>query len=168
MLPEEVAALEQDGTVATSEDGRLYFPEGPDDVYNDKKHDRLVDTRSHFGLLLDEDGVTTLGAVLIPLSSTQIKKSKQLMAMLTSVKTESKGRSLTPPTWLNKVRITTVAESNDQGSWHGMKFTAEGFIENVDTYNEGKAFSESVNKGAVSANFAETEDGASAQPDGKF
>ena len=117
--------------------------------------DRLVDTRSHFGLLIDDEAVTQ---VILALSSTQIKKSKQLMSMLSSARINGQQ----PPTWMNKIRITSVSESNDKGSWYGLRFEAEGFIESAALYEAGKSFHSTVSAGEAKVSYD------SASEDDKF
>ena len=96
--------------------------------------------------------------MLLPLSSTQIKRSKQLMSMLSSAKVQGPKGLVTPPTWMNKIKITTGLESNDQGSWYGVRLEADGFIQDKDLYEAGKAFHEAIAAGEAKANFAEARD----------
>jgi hypothetical protein len=149
-LPEDVAIMRAEGR-AVEIDGRLFVPD-VNGVADEKRSDRLADTRSHFGIC--EDG----SQVLLALSSTQTKKSKLLMSMLSSVKVNG----ATPPTWYSRILITTVKESNDQGSWHGVKFTADGFVTDPVLYAAGKAFHDAIAGGQVKANYA------AAEPDGRF
>lgn len=146
LMPEEVAQMRADGIV-TELDGKLYVSEEP----NPKRDDRLVDTRSHFGLVLTDEGWSQ---VLMPLSSTQIKKSKQLMSILSSAKVRGPNGLVTPPTWMNKVKVTSVQESNDQGSWYGVKFEHAGYVDDADLYAAGKAFHDSITAGELKANYA--------------
>lgn len=164
LLPEQVARMREEGLIVEL-DGRLYIPDEKGEV-SEKKSDRIVDTRSHFGLVVDEDSITQ---VLLTLSSTQIKKSKQLMSILSAAKVRTAQGLVTPPTWMNQVRITTVLESNDQGSWYGVKFEPAGFVESKDLYDAGKAFHEAISAGEAKANFAEAAEGAAPSgSDGKF
>lgn len=145
-LQDDVARMRASGEV-TEEDGKLFLGEA-----NEKKSDRLVDTRSHYGLVIDpEDGSVT--QVILSLSSTQIKKSKQLMSMLSSARVKTKDGLITPPTWMNRVRITTVLESNDQGSWYGVKFEADGFLTDAELYAAGKSFHDTVMAGEARAAY---------------
>jgi hypothetical protein len=140
LMPEAVAHMTADGTLHDLE-GRLYFP-AEDGSINPKRSDRLSDTRNHFALL--EGG----GNVLLSLTSTQIKKSKALMSMLSGVRVKApNGTAVCPPTWANRVRVTTVLESNDQGSWYGVKFTLEGMTKSAEDYAAGKAFYMSLREG---------------------
>lgn len=78
----------------------------------------LQDTRKHYCLMLREDG--SWDPLLITMSSTQIKKSRQLMTRLRNLKLRnSQGRLFTPPMFANVVTLKTASESNDQNSWFG-------------------------------------------------
>lgn len=125
-MPDEVAAMRSNGEVAEGDDGRMYFPDEKGNVDEDEC-DRLQDTRNHFVLLIDSDGIGH--QALMPLASTQIKKSKQLMAMLGNRRVVVDGELKQRPTYSALLRVTTVPESNDQGSWFGVKFTLEGDVE---------------------------------------
>lgn len=140
LLPEVAAQLEHEGRVI-NQDGRLYFPLD-DGTVNEKKCDRLADVRNHF-CVLEGSG----NQVLLSLGSTQIKKSKALMSMLSSIKVDGPHGKVTPPTWANKVRLQTVLEQNDQGSWYGAKFTLEGLTTSKSDYEAGKAFYTSLREG---------------------
>jgi hypothetical protein len=125
-LPEQVAEMRNKGEVVDHE-GRLYFP-SDDGSVNEKRNDRLADTRNHFVIIVDEETGNWTQA-LMSLTSTQIKKSKNLLAMLQGVKrTNREGKLFTPPTFANMVRVTTVPESNDMGSWFGVQFRIEGMV----------------------------------------
>lgn len=157
LLPEEVNKLVNEGNVQEL-DGRLYFAK--DGKVNEKTCDRLVDTRNHFGLVMFGNETSP---ALLSLSSTQIKRSKQLLSMLNAVKVRNNdGVLTTPPTWFNRVRITTALESNDQGSWHGVRFELDGFITDPDLYAQGKAFHGSIASGKARASY----DAADAHPTG--
>lgn len=152
LLPEVVAEMRQNGEVVEHE-GRLYFPLEGGKV-DEKKCDRLSDTRNHFGIVYDPETGTAM-QVLLSLASTQIKKSKQLMAMLSAVKVQGPKGMVTPPTWTNMVRITTVPESNDKGSWYGVKITPEGFVPNRELYDMGKAFHDLIAAGEGTVDYAQ-------------
>lgn len=161
-LPEQVAVMKEEEVVVEKE-GRLYFPL-PDGTVDEKKCDRLEDTRNHFGIMIDDSGEPQ--QVLLSLSSTQIKKSKQMMSMLNSVKIETAKGKVTPPTWMNKLVLTTIAESNDKGSWHGLKVGRnedDKFVTDADLYNMGKEFHAVIAQGDVKVNYDATE-----QTEGKF
>lgn len=154
MSPEEAAKLEANGTVV-NEKGRLVYPKD-DGTVDSKKCDFLSDTRSHFGLIIHDDGLPE--RVLLALSSTQIKKSKQLMTMLNNVKVTTKNGMQTPPTWLSRIRLKSVPESNSEGNWYGVKVELDGQIDTQELYNAGREFSQLVQKGEVKVNYNEAEE----------
>lgn len=143
MTPEAAATAREAGLVKEV-DGKLYFPL-EDGSISEKRCDRLADVRNHFGIL---EGANQ--RVLLSLGSTQIKKSKALMSMLSAVKaTMPDKRQVTPPTWAVRVRIQTVLESNDQGNWYGVKFTLEGLVSDPEAYAAGKDFYTSLQQGTA-------------------
>jgi len=162
MLPEDFAVQRGSADLPITElDGKLYVTAEP--VPDPKKHDQMVDTRNHFGILISDAGASQ---VLLSLSSSQIKKSKQLMSLLSAVKVETPKGLQTPPTWMNKIRIKTVPESNDQGSWFGVKVESEGFITDAGLYAMGKDFHETVAAGEARVNYNESSEAK--ETDGKF
>lgn len=157
--PEQVAEMRVKGQIVEQE-GRLYAPE-PDGSVSDKKSDRFNDTRNHYVLIMDEaTGAWT--EALLSLTSTQIKKSKMLMSALASVKLKNaSGQLYTPPTFANYVRVTTVGESNDKGTWFGVKFELAGQVERAEVYAAAKAFHTNIVKGGVQVKY---EDAEAAEP----
>jgi hypothetical protein len=154
----EVARLRETGQLVEDTTGKLLFPL-PGGVLDDKKCARVADTRNHYVLILDEETGAWTQAVL-SLTSTQIKKSKNLMSILANVKVRnpSTGALVQPPTFANVVRIQSVAESNDKGSWYGLKFALEGQVQRADLYAAAKEFYQTVAKGSVAVKYEE--DGA--------
>lgn len=151
VAPELVAKMRDSGQIVELE-GRLYAPLA-DGTVSEKRCDRFSDTRNHYVILLDEDtGFFT--TALLSLTSTQIKKSRVLMSMLAEVKMRrADGSVFTPPTFANMVRITTVPESNDKGTWHGVKFEMAGPVKSSDVVAAARTFWQSVSKGNVAANY---------------
>lgn len=155
LAPEKVAEMRQQRQIVEV-DGRLYVPL-PDGTVNEKRCDRIVDTRNHYVLLVNE---ATGGAVqaLFSLRSTQIKKSKALMSAIASVRLNGPSGAYQPASFANQVRVTTVPEKNDDGSWHGVRFELEGRVESPSIYGQAKAFYETVKKGIVEVRYEEQQD----------
>jgi hypothetical protein len=152
--PEQVADLRAKGQIVELE-GRLYAPESDGSV-SDKKSDRFNDTRNHYILIIDQEtGAWT--EALLSLSSTQIKKSKMLMSALASVKLKNaSGQLFTPPTFANFVHVTTVGESNDKGTWFGVKFELAGQVDRSEVYAAAKAFHANIAKGGVQVKYEDS------------
>jgi len=149
--PEQVADMRAKGQVV-EQDGRLYAPESDGSV-NPNKSDRFNDTRNHYVLIIDQEtGAWT--EALLSLTSTQIKKSKMLMSALASVKLKNSSNQLfTPPTFANLIHATTVGESNDKGTWFGVKFELAGQVDRSEVYAAAKAFHASIAKGGVQVKY---------------
>lgn len=145
IAPEIVARMRENGQLIDFEN-KLYFPL-EDGTVNPKRCDHVADTRNHY-ILLDNNGVTK--ECLLSLTSTQIKKSKQLMSLLASKK-NAHGQML--PTFATVIRATSGPESNDKGNWYGINFAEEGAVSNKTLYEAAKSFYKSVVAGAVKANY---------------
>lgn len=158
LAPEDVAAMRAAGT-AVEVEGRLYVPMDDGSV-NPQKSDRISEVRNHFCLLVDTKTLTAT-QVLLSLTSTQIKKSKALMSMLSGVRVGPPNNRRMPDTFANLVRLTTVPESNDKGSWYGVKFELAGLVGTLpegmgrSVYEIGREFNKSVARGAVAARYDE-------------
>jgi hypothetical protein len=149
-MPEDVDKALKDGTLVKSDDdGKIYFA----GKTNPKKDDRVSDTRNHFGLVLTDSGPVQ---TLLSLTSTQIKKSKQLMGILSAVRVEGD----IPPTWMNKIRVTTQPEHNDMGSWMGVRVEACGMVDSEEVYDLGKAFHDLIAAGKGRVVYDESGDEA--------
>lgn len=111
--PALIAPMEAEGKIVPDEDGRLYFPM-PDGSINEKRCDILTDTRMHFCLLVTDDGEPQ--PVLISLSRTQLKKSKQWMTLM-----QQRGGDMYGAVY----KCSTKMEENDKGKWHGWVISAE-------------------------------------------
>jgi len=97
-------------TAKRDDRGRFELPDG---TY-------LADTRYHYVVVV-RDGEDPQPCVL-SLSSTQIKKSRTWMSQMRALKARAAdGREFCPPTYGCLYRLTTVPESNDFGSWRGVR-----------------------------------------------
>lgn len=110
----------------------------------------LVDTRSHYVLVIREDG--SHYPALIIMASTQTKKSKKWMSAMQDVKVKrADGTPFTPPMWAKSYRVKTVGESNAKGTWRGWDISREGDCPSAELYAEAKAFRDAVRAGHVKA-----------------
>lgn len=155
VLPEVVAKEREIGKIVEM-DNRLYYPL-EDGSINPKRCDMVSDTRNHFVLLVDEEtGAWT--QMLMSLSSTQIKKSKQLLTALDGVRIKGPNGLYRPAPFSNYVRATTIGESNDQGAWFGVRFELSGKVERQDLYDAGRAFFTTINNGGAGVKYEESND----------
>lgn len=123
-----------------------------------------VDTRYHYVMVVRADG--SYEPALITMTSTQIKKSRQIMTRLRNVRVEGKKGKFTPPTYANALTLYTTPESNDQGSWFGWKpdFGSLRLLdfsgEEKDLFAEAKSFRDQLRAGEVREQVPDHEAGA--------
>lgn len=149
LLPEEVANKRAAGEIVEHKN-RLYIPE-KDGSVDPEESDRINDARNHYVLIVDKNGMWR--QALISLQSTQIKKSRALMTALNSLTIDTPKGPIMPPTFASKVKVTTVPESNDKGSWMGWHFELNGFVDDANLYEAARRFHKSVTQGTVAVKY---------------
>lgn len=132
---------------------------------NDKGQDilpngnSLSDTREHFVLVINPE-TGTVERAIVAMSSTQIKKSKQWMTKMQTLKVPRKddpAQKYTPPMYSHIYKAIPVYESNDQGSWHGWGIALDGPVTDAALYNEAKEFRASVVEGRAKVDHGAAE-----------
>lgn len=125
-------------------------------MVNDKNQDvldngnQLVDTRSHFVLVLTEDGGYVPG--ILAMTSTQMKKSRKWMSVMQGIRMKRKdGTMFTPPMFSHTYTVVSVPESNDKGTWHGFNVKVKGQLSDPLMYDAAKAFREAILSGEAKA-----------------
>lgn len=156
--PEAAAMLRANGEVVELE-GKYYFPDDNGNV-NPDRQDKLADTREHFVIVLNED-TGELQQAVMSLKSTQIKKSKQLMTMLSNVKWErADGSKFTPSSYAIRLNVTTVPEKNDEGTWSGYRFDLAGRVSDPAAYAMARDFHRIVSDGKAVVDHSKDIDSA--------
>lgn len=107
---------------------------------------QLVDTATYYILRLTEDGVPL--PMVISMASTQRKKAKKLLTTLNKPLLYGGQLVPRPPMFLRVIEATTVAESNDKGSWFGWDFKEAGTAD-ATTFAIAKEFFKAVSAGKV-------------------
>lgn len=80
--------------------------------------DYIVETAQFYGLNASAD----FRKSFLPMSSTQLKKSRRLLTLATSEKVKrADGSEFTPALYYRAYSLNTVPESNNQGDWMGWK-----------------------------------------------
>lgn len=144
IAPEIVSAMREDGRLVEFE-GKLWFPM-EDGTINTKRCDFVADTRNHYLILLTEDGPREC---LLSLSSTQIKKSKQLMTSLN----QQIENGIKLPTFATVVHATTALESNDKGQWHGINFALGERLSEPAVMHMAVNFYKAISAGTIKASY---------------
>lgn len=120
----------------------------------------LVKSDQHFCLIVDEDG--SYQPAVIDMKSTQLKVSRRWKTQIAmqKVKNPKTGQLATPPVFGTMWKLSSVEESNDQGSWSNWQVERVGLLESRDLLMEAKAFRDSIAAGEVKAS-SEVDDRAS-------
>ena len=111
----------------------------------------LVKSDQHYCLVIDADGISQ--PVVIDMKSTQLKVSRRWKTQIAmqKIKHPKTGAMVVPPLFATVWKITTVEESNDQGTWFTPSVEKVGLVESRDLMLEAKAFRDSVAAGEVKA-----------------
>jgi hypothetical protein len=127
----------------------------------------LERTAQHYVLIVDDDGMTQ--QALLPMKSTQFKKSKQWNSAMRALKMkDTKGELFTPPRFSHIWRLETTPEENTNGSWHGWVISKDSQIEDPNLYAEAKLFAESIQAGNVNVKHQREDDNESSDEDTPF
>lgn len=90
----------------------------------------IVPTAYFYGLVcVDGEWKPTV----IGLTSTQLSKARKWLNIATSLKLTVNGQRFTPPMYSHIYNLTTVAESNDKGSWYGWQIGLNGPVASAET-----------------------------------
>ena len=108
----------------------------------------IVLTNYHYCLVIDEEE-NILDRVVIPFSSTQLKKSRRWNSLISSIMVNGSNGQFNPPMFSHKYSMKTEHESNSKGEWYGWKIACAGMLTNAGTYNAAKQFAIDVSKGLV-------------------
>ena len=102
--------------------------EGRRDIFRLSDTD-LVLTHHYFGIFPD-----TMEAGIIPMSSTNLKASQQIQALINGAKLFHAGKIQTAPAFLLPWRMRSVYATNDKGSWHRWAPTRLGSLQDQSTW----------------------------------
>jgi hypothetical protein len=110
----------------------------------DDEDNTISDTREHYLMVINPDG--TLDPALLALSGTQLKRSKNWMTLMNGVCLGGK-----KPMFSQIYKLTSQGESNDKGSWAGVKVEHVQQITDIEQYNAAKEFYNMVRSGEAKA-----------------
>ena len=125
----------------------------PDANYKDRlpNGNYIEKTASHFVIITGDSPSTAL----ISMKSTQLKISRKWNSMMSGIKLKGQNGLFTPASFSHIYRLKTTQMSNDKGTWFGWEVSKVGPITDQQLYQQAKAFSESISKGAVKAKHGE-------------
>lgn len=165
---DEFELMKADTTQVVEVDGKYYKPD-EDGKVDKKKNDLFADTRQHFVLVINPK-TGEFSRALLSLTSTQIRASKSLMTALQNKKVKVAGRLRTPPTFANTVKMTTIGQSNEKGTWSLAKFELTGLVNDPDIFEDAHGFYRDVVGGEVNVDYtkadatSQTEEGEELKP----
>jgi hypothetical protein len=107
----------------------------------DEEGNQIQDTREHYVMIVNPDG--SVEPALLCLAGTQLKKSKKWMTLMQGICGSQK------PMFSQLYNLSSVGESNEKGSWAGIKIDHIGEIQFADQYNAAKQFMQMVRSGTA-------------------
>jgi hypothetical protein len=119
----------------------------------------IIETATYYVLLETEPGVFT--RVVLPMTSTQLKKSRRWNTLMRSLIIENPrtGNKFNPPIFSHFYTLRTVDENNDQGDWKGWVITQGDMITDANLLQEAKAFRDLVRGNEVVVDFNKMDGG---------
>lgn len=130
--------------------------EGPAEIL--PSGNELVRTHQHLVLVYDEATGEYEPAVM-DMKKTQLKVSRKWNSQRKSVRAMGKNGMFLLPIYGTAWRVTTIAESNDQGSWYNFRIDrVEDVAEMGHAMLEAKAMAESFQKGEIKTAAASNEE----------
>lgn len=99
---------------------------------NQKKQDQLkngniIVTTAYFSGLYLHDGEWS--PAIIGLSSTQLKKAKLWLNMMSALRINGPQGAFNPPMFSHAYALTTVPENNELGNWYGWMIRMQGMVQ---------------------------------------
>ena len=112
---------------------------------------QLVKSDQHYCLVIGDGGI--IQPAIVDMKSTQLKVSRRWKTQIAmqKIRHPKTNALLTPAVYATMWKLTTVQESNDQGTWYNWSVTKHGLVQTKDILGEAKLFREQVMKGAVKA-----------------
>jgi hypothetical protein len=156
----ELAKDDPDVVAATRTGSKEILPDG----------NELVKSDQHYCIVL-EDGVPSFGIVDMKSSQLKVSRRWKTQIKMLSVKHPKTGVLVSPPIFGTMWQLTTVEESNDQGTWMNWSVANAGFVEDKEILEAAVNFRKSVMSGeakAVAQDVAEEQKPGEAVQDAPF
>lgn len=115
----------------------------------------LTETAQHYALHVID---AAWGWAVISMASTQHKASRTLNSLISGIKINVGGKSVTPARFSHIYQLTTKLESKDKYTWYGWQPTLVKRVDDPALYSAGKAYFNAVSAGMVSAGAPPTEE----------
>lgn len=141
--------------------------EGENGKRMSKAGNEIVKTYNFFGYVVDVK-TKTAQEVVISMSKTQAKKAKHFYALIRSLTDKNTGKQL--PEYAGVYKLTTVAESNDKGSWFNYNIEPVGYTLGIPEigariYSQAESFAKLIADNSAKTVVYENENGSSDSSD---
>ena len=112
---------------------------------------QLENSDQHYCLVIGDGGI--IQPAIVDMKSTQLKVSRRWKTQIAmqKIRHPKTNALLTPAVYATMWKLTTVQESNTEGTWYNWSVTKHGLVQTKDILSEAKLFREQVMKGAVKA-----------------
>ena len=135
-------------------EGRPVSPDRGADVLSQTKKDAsgkdvltngnvIIKTANHFIIILTESGIDK---ALVAMKSTQLKVSRGCNSMMKSISEKGKNGTFNPPSFSHIYQLRST-EVTGNFTWYGYNVKLLRKVDNVDLYQQAKAFHSSIKRG---------------------
>ena len=139
-------------------EGRPVSPDRGADVLSQTKKDAsgkdvlsngniIIKTANHFIIILTESGIDK---ALVAMKSTQLKVSRGWNSMMKSISEKGKNGTFNPPSFSHIYQLRST-EVTGNFTWYGYNVKLLRKVDNVDLYQQAKAFHTSIKGGQSKA-----------------
>ncbi len=139
-------------------EGRPVSPDRGADVLSQTKKDAsgkdvlsngniIIKTANHFIIILTESGIDK---ALVAMKSTQLKVSRGWNSMMKSISEKGKNGTFNPPSFSHIYQLRST-EVTGNFTWYGYNVKLLRKVDNVDLYQQAKAFHTSIKGGQAKA-----------------
>jgi len=109
---------------------------------------KLVDTRSHYILIVSDSGEFSFAVINFSVTSTKI--SKNWLAGMKMIKWDKPGGGkFTPPTFAYKYNLTVGEESNSKGKWFQTKIERTTRVDSKEIITAAKSYYQTIKNDVV-------------------
>ena len=134
-------------------------PSNPEIQKTDRKGSRevlpngneLVKSDQHYCLVVGQDGMIQPAIVYMKSSQLKVSKRWKTQIAMQKIRHPKTDALLTPAVYATMWKLTTVEESNDQGTWYNWSVVKEGLVQTKEVLEQAKLFRQQVIKGTVKA-----------------
>ena len=122
----------------------------------------IKETVQYYVISLNGEGTSQ---AVISMSGTQIKASKNWMAMMLGIQLQGKQGPFNPPMFSQIYTLKTIPQSNSKGAWFGWSISKKKTVTNPAIYDTARAFAQMASKNKLNVSH---EDEGQATPSSSY